>query len=91
MRALLGVAVILAGLTGCSAELGVGPQHVGRLNEPVVPSTVEHEPCDLAHGEVHVLDSPDGEKKKLVRVQSGGVDVCHAVDQNNDGSPDSFV
>ena len=31
--------MLLAGLTGCSAELGVGPQHVGRLNEPVVPAT----------------------------------------------------
>src|SRR5258705_2683021 len=56
-----------------------------------LPLAIEHESCDVTSSSAEKLDTNGDGKPDIVRVTSGGREVCRMVDLNHDDKPDSFV
>jgi len=56
-----------------------------------LPLAIEHESCDITSSSAEKLDTNGDGKPDIVRVMSGGREVCRMVDLNHDDKPDSFV
>ncbi len=81
------VASVLA--LGCG---GAGQKSNAKTAEgDPLPVVFQHEPCDLGSREVEKVDVRADGKPGMVRVLSGGREVCRMLDFNHDGAPDTFV
>ena len=56
-----------------------------------LPTAIEHEACDVTSSSAQKLDSNGDGKPDIVRVLSGGREVCRMVDLNHDDRPDSYI
>jgi hypothetical protein len=56
-----------------------------------LPLEIEHEACDITSSSAEKLDTNGDGKPDIVRVMSGGREVCRMVDLNHDNKPDSFI
>src|SRR5262249_34773354 len=56
-----------------------------------LPLAIEHESCDVTSGSAEKLDTNGDGKPDIVRVMSGGREVCRMVDLNHDDKPDSYL
>jgi hypothetical protein len=84
------LACLLPALGGCgssSASSGTAKTPEG----DALPTAIEHEPCDVGSSGAQKIDSNGDGKPDIIRVTSGGREVCRVVDLNNDNVPDSFI
>jgi hypothetical protein len=56
-----------------------------------LPVAIEHEPCDVSSNSAEKTDTNGDGKPDIVRVMSGGHEVCRMIDLNHDGKPDSYL
>jgi hypothetical protein len=90
LRPLLSLAAVLVqlGVTGCGGSKGStakGP------NLDALPMTLDHEACDVDASSAEKTDTNGDGNPDIIRVSSGGHEVCRMVDLNHDGKPDSFL
>jgi hypothetical protein len=76
------------------------PVGCGGSTEKVIPKTPEgqalqlvvtHEPCDVGSSNAQKTDINGDGKPDIVRVMSGGREVCRMIDFNHDGLPDTWM
>src|SRR4051794_16401656 len=78
-------------------NLSAGGCGGSKEQEAKVPSAdtltiaIGHEPCDVTSSSAEKIDTNGDGKPDIVRVMSGGREVCRMVDLNHDDKPDSFV
>jgi hypothetical protein len=57
----------------------------------VLPTTIEHEPCDVGSSSAQKTDSNGDGKPDIIRVMSGGRETCRVIDLNHDNVPDTYI
>jgi hypothetical protein len=73
---------------GCGGSKEGGPK--APTNEGL-PTEIEHEDCDVTSGSAQKLDTNGDGKPDIVKVMSGGREVCRMVDLNHDDKPDAYI
>lgn len=87
-----GLSALLIGAAGGCGGGGAQPASTpSGAGGPSVPLAIEHEPCDVESSSATKVDSNGDGKPDIVRVMSGGKEVCRAVDLNLDGRADSYL
>jgi hypothetical protein len=77
---------LLAGGCGGSNEGGA------KIPSPdTLTIAIEHEACDVTSSSAEKIDTNGDGKPDIVRVMSGGREVCRMVDLNHDNKPDSYL
>lgn len=88
------ILVAFLGLLVSLSAAGCGGSQEGGPKAPTSegPSTeMKHEDCDVTSGSAEKLDTNGDGKPDIVKVMSGGREVCRMVDLNHDNKPDSFL
>src|SRR5262249_52975510 len=87
--------VVLAALAPLGWMAGCGgssaPSAAKTPEGDALPIAVDHEACDTSSSSAEKIDSNGDGKPDIIRVTSGGKEVCRSVDLNHDGVPDSYI
>jgi hypothetical protein len=76
------------------AVTGCGGSKAGAAKGPAgdaLSLTLDHEACDVGSSQAEKIDTNSDGAPDIVRVSSGGHEVCRMVDLNHDGKPDSYL
>jgi hypothetical protein len=90
IRFVVAVAVVSFSAVGCGGGSSEGTGAKGPSGDSL-PLALDHESCDVTSSSVEKIDTNGDGKPDIVRVTSGGREVCRMVDLNHDDKPDSFV
>lgn len=74
--------------SGCGGSKEAGAKSPGSEG---LPLEMEHEDCDVKSSSAQKFDTNADGKPDIVKVMSGGREVCRMVDLNHDDKPDSYV
>src|SRR5438445_7717069 len=83
------VALVSVSAGGCGGGSKEGNAKVPSADS--LPLAIEHESCDVTSSSAEKLDTNGDGKPDIVRVMSGGREVCRMIDLNHDDKPDSFI